>query len=426
MSRFPELTQTFVLFEIRAVEQQGISVELYPLLRGGNQTRHTDGASLWRKLFELSGTKRAKQVMHPEAAALVARAHFAPFLSRAVLAAQWYYLCRNPAAYFAALWTLVRGAWGSTNFLLGGLAIFPKSVYFARGMASQGITHIHAHFANHPTTAAWIIHRLTGIPYSFTAHGSDLHRDRHLLREKVAEASFVVPISQCNREVIEQHCGSSCRSRLNIIHCGVDTDLFHPTHPSRGTSACGTLKILSGGTLHEVKGQKYLIEACHRLKDRGIDFECNFVGDGPDFASLSEQITQLGLDEQVHLLDQRTRLEIVSLMHEADVLVAPSVPSRSGRREGIPVVLMEAMACGVPVVASDLSGIPELIDHEECGLLTPPGDVDKLVDALTRLHVDTELCQQMGRGARAKVLEQFNQSKNASLLSQRFSESSET
>jgi glycosyltransferase involved in cell wall biosynthesis len=425
MSRFPELTQTFVLFEMLAVEQQHVSLELFPLLRGGQQTKHTDGASLWRKLFELSSKKSVEQVMHPEAAALVQRAHYAPFFSLAVLSAQLYFLCRNPAGYFGALGTIVRGAWGSTNFLFGGLAIFPKAVYFARLMSGMGITHIHAHFANHPTTAALIIHRLTGIPYSFTAHGSDLHRDRHLLREKVAEASFVVPISQYNRDVVEEHCGPSCRERLSIIHCGVDTDVFCPADQAGGRNKSATLQILSVGTLHEVKGHKFLIDACHRLKDRGIDFECNVVGDGPDFESLTKQISQLALSDHVHLLGQRTRQQIVGLMHEADVLVAPSVPSQSGRREGIPVVLMEAMACGLPVVASDLSGIPELVDHEASGLLTPPGDADMLVNALARLYIDEELCQQLGYGARAKVLDQFSLSKNASLLARRFSESSE-
>jgi glycosyltransferase involved in cell wall biosynthesis len=251
-----------------------------------------------------------------------------------------------------------------------------------------------------------------------------LHRDRHLLREKVAEASFVVAISKYNREVIEQHCGSWCRDRLTIIHCGVDTEVFRPS--PREKNGNGKLAILAVGTLHEVKGQKYLIEACGQLQERGVDFECKFVGDGPDRAALTEQIQGLGLEQRVHLLGQRTRTQIVELMQQADVLVAPSVPSQSGRREGIPVVLMEAMACGSAVVGSDLSGIPELVDHEQSGLLTPPRDVTALVAALERLHNDSQLCRQLGRGARDKVLREFNQSRNAELLTERFAKSSES
>jgi colanic acid/amylovoran biosynthesis glycosyltransferase len=418
MSRFPELTQTFVLFEILAVEQQGAQVELYPLLRGGNTARHSDGASIWRKCLELFGHRGAKQLMHPEAAPLVARAHYAPFLSLPILAAQLYYLIRRPGAYFSTIATIIRGAWGSPNFLLGGLALLPKAAYFARLMSAAGIEHIHAHFANHPATAALIIHRLTGIPFSFTAHGSDLHRDRRLLREKVTEAAWVVAISRYNREVIEQHCGPASEGRVAIIHCGVDTDVFRPGAPRAERPS--QLQILSVGTLHEVKGQKFLVEACARLRDRGVNFRCQFVGEGPDRPALTAQIRQLGLESCVELVGQRTRSQIVALMQQADVVVAPSVPSQSGRREGIPVVLMEAMACGAPVVASDLSGIPELVKHEHSGLLTPPAYVAALADALARLQQDPDLCRRLGRGARATVMEEFNQQRNAAILVQRF------
>jgi glycosyltransferase involved in cell wall biosynthesis len=423
MSRFPELTQTFVLYEMLAVEQHQAPVAVYPLLRGGHTARHADGASIWRKLWDMRGRHRTAARMHPEAAAVVARAHYAPFFSLAILAAQLHYLIRKPAAYWRALWTLVCGAWGSSNFLFGGLAVFPKAVYFARKMSDQGITHIHAHFANHPATAAMVIHHLTGIPYSFTAHGSDLHRDRHLLREKVSAAKFVVAISQYNREVIENHCGPTARGRVEIIHCGVDTELFHPAPRPHRTESSSQLRILSVGTLHEVKGQKYLIEACGELQRRGVEFDCQFIGDGPDRKLLQDLIDKLQLGDRVRLLGLRTRPEIVECMQAADVLVAPSVPSRSGRREGIPVVLMEAMACGLPVVASDLSGIPELVEHERSGLLAPPGDVDQLVAALERLQRDSQLCRMLGEGARERVVDSFNQSKNAARLAERFAES---
>ena len=141
--------------------------------------------------------------MHSEALPLVERAHYVPFLSWAIVAAQFYFLLRKPLAYLGALWALTRGTWGSVNFFVGGLAIFPKTVYFARLMEADHITHVHAHFANHPAAAAFIIHRLTGIPYSFTAHGSDLHRRKKMLREKVADAAFVVPISRYNQLVAD-------------------------------------------------------------------------------------------------------------------------------------------------------------------------------------------------------------------------------
>ena len=393
MSRFPKLTETFILYEMLALEQQGVQVELYPLLR-----------------------ERAT-VMHPEAAAMLDRAHFQPFLSWPILRAHARFLRRKPRAYLATLWTLLRSTCGSLNFFIGALGIFPKVVYFAESMACDGVQHVHAHFANHPAAAAFIIHRLTGIPYSFTAHGSDLHVDRHMLREKVAEAAFVVPISNYNKELIVAECGEQFRDKVVVIHCGVDTQVFQPAERK---PAAGPFTILCTGTLHEVKGQTYLIEACRLLNERAIDFTCNFVGDGPDHDALAEQIAAAGLAGRVHLLGRRTREEIAELLRGADVVVVPSVPTKGGKREGIPVVLMEAMGSGVPVVASGISGIPELVEHEISGLLAPPRDARALAAALERLCDDAPLRERLGRAGREKVIGEFDLMINAGALAARF------
>lgn len=394
MSRFPKLTETFILYEILAVQAQGVTVELYPLQR--EQT----------------------SVMHPEAAPLVARAHYQPLLSWAILRAQWHYLRRRPRAYLGALRDLLRANWGSARYFLGALAFFPKAVRFAQLMEASGIDHLHAHFASHPAAMAFVIHRLTGIPYSFTAHGSDLHRDRHMLCQKVAEAAFVVTIARFNQEIFAAECGESARAKVQVIHCGVDTEVFQPRQ--RSSDCPGPLQILCIGTLHEVKGQTYLIEACRLLRKRGIAFVCRFVGDGPDEPMLREQVARAGLTDAVHFEGRKTRQEVIALLETADVVVAPSVPSRDNRREGIPVVLMEAMGAGVPVIASDLSGIPELVKHEVSGLLVPPGDVAAIAAALERLANDSTLRARLGQGGREKVLREFDLAKNAARLVERF------
>lgn len=396
MSRFPKLTETFILFEMGALEQQGVAVELYPLLR------------------------EQASVMHPEAAAWVERAHYQPFLSRPILRAQLRFLLRDPRRYLGALAAVLRGTFGSLNFFFGALGIFPKAVYFAQQMQIDGVRHVHAHFANHPSVAAFVIHRLTGISYSFTAHGSDLHMDRHMLREKVAEAAFVVPISSYNREMIVAESGERYRDKVLVIHCGVDTSVFQPAERAAGA---GPLSIVCTGTLHEVKGQTYLIEACRLLAERGVDFICRFVGDGPDQATLQAQIARAGLQERVLLLGRRTREEIAALLRDSDVVVAPSVPTKSGKREGIPVVLMEAMASGVAVIASGISGIPELVEDGVSGLLTPPRDAGAIAEALARLQADPQLRQRLGQSGRAKVLREFDLTTNAAALVARFRES---
>jgi glycosyltransferase involved in cell wall biosynthesis len=393
MSRFPRLSETFVLGEILAVEEQGVDVELFPLLR-----------------------ERA-DVVHPEAAALAERARFQPFVSVPILRSHVHFLRRSPRRYAGALWALLRGTWGSANYFAGALGIFPKVVHQARAMEAEGVDHVHCHFSNHPAAAGFLIGRLTDIPYSFTAHGFDLHVDRRMLCEKVAEAAFVITISEYNRRLIVEECGGPARAKLAVIHCGVDTGLFRPREASPPERP---FSILCVGTLHEVKGQGYLVEACRLLAEAGIDVRCTLVGDGPDRAALARQVASAGLGDRVDLVGRRTRAGVAELLARAHVLVAPSVPTKEGKREGIPVALMEAMACGVPVVASDLSGIPELVDDGATGLLVPPRDPEALASALRRLGDEPALRERMGRAGREKVEREFDVRTNAAELVRRF------
>lgn len=399
MSRFPKLTETFVLFEMLAVERQGVTIDLFPLLRERSTT------------------------VHLEAVPLVRRARFLPFLSWSIIRSQAWFLRHRPRRYLRTVGEVVRGTWRSPNFFIGGLGILPKVAHAARLMRAAGVDHVHCHFANHPALAGYIINRLVGLPYSFTAHGSDLHVDRHMLCQKVAAAQFVVAVSEDNRRVILDTCPSA-GGRVRVIHCGVDTSVFRPVDgraPGSGTPAGGgPLDVLSIGTLHEVKGQTVLVEACRLLAARGIAIRVRLVGEGPDRSMLEERIAAAGLGPQIQLLGTRTRAEIAALLASTDVVVAPSVPTRQGKREGIPVVLMEAMASGVPVVASRLSGIPELVADGQNGRLVPPGDPMALADALGELAADPALRERLGRAGRATVLGAFDVDTNAARLIEAF------
>jgi glycosyltransferase involved in cell wall biosynthesis len=375
-----------------------VRIELYPLLR------------------------EREAVVHPEATSFVERAHYLPFLSLAIIRSQAVLLLRRPRRYLGALGALLRGTWGSANFFFGGLGIFPKAAHAARLMEAGGVDHVHCHFATHPALAGLIINRLTGIPFSFTAHGSDLHVDRHMLRQKVDAAAFVVPISEFNARMIVEECGD-VSAKLEVIHCGVDTGMFTTrTRPA----AVGPLRILAVGTLHEVKGQAYLIEACRQLRVAGVDLRCQLVGDGPDERELRRQASAAGLDGRVEFIGRLTQTEIASLLREVHVLVAPSVPTRSGKREGIPVVLIEAMSSAVPVVASAISGIPELVEHEVSGLLVPERDSSALANALTRLHRDPALAARLAEGGREKVRREFDVHISASRLAACFAHAVDT
>jgi glycosyltransferase involved in cell wall biosynthesis len=394
VSRFPKLTETFVLNELVAVENQGVNVELYPLIR-----------------------EKAEK-MHPAAEAWVRRAHFTPLMSRSILRANLQTLARKPGKYLRALGDLLWGTRNSLRFFQGAVAFFPKSVYLAQKMQQAGITHIHAHFASHPAASAFVIHRLTGIPYSFTAHGSDIHRDQSMLAEKTAESAFVVPISRFNRKVILDACGGKHSEKMHVIHCGVDTSRFVPN--GMIARIPGPLRILCIGTLHEVKGQTHLIEACRILKQQNVDFSCHFIGDGPDEIGLAEQARQAGLEKQVFFHGRLDQAEVLLHLHAADLLVAPSVPSRDGRREGIPVVLMEAMACGLPVVSSRLSGIPEIVDENVNGFLTEPGDAQAIAAAIQCFEANPELREKFGAEGRRKVEREFDLVTSAGQLARLF------
>ena len=388
MSRFPKLTETFILYEILTIQEEGVEVEIYPLIR------------------------EKATVVQDEAHALVERANYVPFLSLAIILSNLRLIARNPVAYFRTLFVSLRATMRSRRFLTGIIFFYPKAVHIARLMEQAKIEHLHAHFASHPAAIAFIIHELTGIPYSFTAHGSDLHRDQAMLCEKVHAAKDVIAISQYNKQMIIDHCGEQYADRIQVVHCGINTERFQASDPIPDNH----LRILCVGSLHEVKGQRYLLEACAILKKQGIAFKCHFIGQGDDLAMLQDLAKQLGISEFVHFLGGVTQAQVIEWLSQVDVLALTSVPSQDGRREGIPVALMEAMASGLPVVSTDLSGIPELVTHGQEGYLTQPGDSEAIAEALITLANSAEKRQALGQAARNKILSEFELKSNARKL----------
>lgn len=397
MSRFPKITETFILFEILAVEKLGVPVEVFPLLR------------------------ERQPVSHPEAVEMVARAHFHPFLSLPILGAHLYFLATRPFAYVRMVAEVLLGTCRSLNFFVGALGVLPKAVRFAYEMRHLGVTHVHAHFATHPAVAALIIHRLTGIPFSFTAHGSDLHVDRCMLERKVRAAAFSVTISEFNRNVMIDECGEEVRDKIHVVHCGVDPDVFAPRASEASRSEEPTpLRVICVASYEEVKGHRYLVEACAILRDRGVGFRLDLLGDGPRRAEIERRIRDADLERWVHIHGPQPREVVRSMMRRADVMCLPSVPTAQGKQEGIPVVLMEAMASGLAVLSSRLSGIPELVEDGVHGFLVEPRDSAGLADALERLAGDAQLRARMGVAGRAWIQSRFDLRKNAARLAELF------
>ena len=391
MSRFPKLTETFILSEVLELRARGVELRVLPLVR------------------------QRDAVVHPEAAALLREVSYLPFLSPGIVVSNLRLLVRRPRRYLGALWRTLRETWGSLNFTVGALGIFPKVAHLALELEAAEVQHLHCHFASHPAVAGFVVHRLTGVPYSFTAHGSDLHVDRHMLCTKTDEAAFVVTVSEYNRRMIEEDCPAA-HGKVHVIRAGVDLSLFR-FEPDRGRRD-GVLEVVAVGTLHEVKGQGHLVRACTLLRDAGVEVHCQLVGEGADRRMLERLVADLRLGGCVELSGALTRQQVAAVIAGADVLVAPSVPTRKGKREGIPVVLIEAMAVGTPVVASDISGIPELVRDGETGLLTAPGDPESIAAAVRRIHGDPALARRLATAARAVVEAEFDVAVTAqSLLS---------
>ncbi|MBI9020368.1 MAG: glycosyltransferase [Verrucomicrobia bacterium] len=393
MSRFPKLTETFVLYEMLELHRLHFKVVVLPL------------------------RLEKEAAAHPEVQALDCELCAAPLLSWRTLAINLKWLVCHPVRYFSTALRAAVGTVGSLKFFTGAVFYFPKAVVFADTVQRLGIKHVHAHFASHPAMAAWIMYQLCGVSYSFTAHGTDLHVNQHMLREKARDAAFAITISDYNVRFIAERCGEETARHFEVLRCGADTAVFKPRKEHRETGV--PLQILCIAAYREVKGHRILIDACSLLRNRGIGFHCQLIGYGPQESAIARQVEELGLNEQVLVKGAQPRPAVVRSLGDADVLVLSSIQTRDGSREGIPVALMEGMACGLPVVASRISGIPELVEEGVSGLLFEPGNAVEMADALEQLARDPELRARMGHCARERVEESFDLVKNAHALAQR-------
>jgi glycosyltransferase involved in cell wall biosynthesis len=226
-----------------------------------------------------------------------------------------------------------------------------------------------------------------------------------MLKRKLEAAAFAITVSSYNKQIMIDECGPELGEKIHVVYGGVDTDRLAPR--PRADSE-GPFRILCVARFEEVKGHAYLVEACRLLRQRGVGFECHLIGGGPLRRRVERQIAHAGLADRVCVLGALPYGQVIERFLEASVVVLATVPASSGKREGIPNVLKEAMACGLPVVASSMAGIPELVEHGRCGLLVSPRDASALADALHRLEADPTLRRRLGKAGREKVARQFS------------------
>ncbi len=394
MSRFPQLSETFILREMSELECQGWELFLYPLVI------------------------QQPRVMHAEARTWIPRVHRLPYLSRDMFTAHRRLLVRRPAEYRRLLAQTLWENRTSPKFLSRAVALFPKAVQAATRMQQEGIEHIHAHYATHPALAAWLIHRLTGISFSITVHAHDIFVRREMLATKLRDAAFIVAISEFNRDFVARAIGDWVREKTVVIHCGIRPADYAQPAVARGGEKY--LEIINIGSLQPYKGQRHLIGACALLRDQGIPFHCRIIGGGQLRSELERQIVQAGLDGKVKLLGPRPQEEVGRILQTADCYVQPSVITPSGKMEGIPVALMEAFASGLPVVATSISGIPELVRPHETGYLVPPADAAALAGQLRNVYTNPAQARALAQAGRALVLREFDLAGNVQKLAAHF------
>ncbi len=402
IGRYPELTTTFIEREIDVLQRlghfevQAVSLR-YPLTPDAISPAHQE---------------IRKQTLY-----LVPK-NWSDFDFLAFVSGNLRFLIRRPLVYFRTLVYLLTQDHPSLKTRLMTVLHFGLGVYAAHLLSGRDFDHLHAHFIDRAVVVALVISRLLDKPYSLTAHANSIFVKRILIREKIVNASFMVTVSEYNKAHFLDTYPGLDPDKIHVLHPWVDLARFTPPS-SRSTR--DKLRILSVGRLVEKKGHTFLIEACHLLRDRGVDFECRIVGSGPLRPMLEDGVERYDLQERVHLLGGRPQEEVLELLRSwADVFALPCVIAQDGDRDGIPVSLAEAMAMELPVVSTDIVGIGELV-RPDAGFLVPSRDPQALAEVLESIyHQPSSTRNEMGRQGRRIVDENFNLIKGTMQLGQLF------
>jgi len=317
---------------------------------------------------------------------------------------------RSPGAALAALRTLAFGRCALRARAVN-LVLFPKALALAAEVRRLGIEHMHVNWMTSSATIAYVASRLTGIPFSITAHQHDIFYD-NLTREKVRRAEFVRVISARNCRHLQALLPPELRAKCRVVHLGVRLPAAPLAAPER------LPRILCAARMCEWKGHRFLLRALAELRDAGVAFTCDLAGDGEIQAAVAQQIVELRLGERVQMLGNVPHAALVASLERGDYDVfALASTERDGEHEGIPVALMEAMAVRMPVVATRTGSIAELVD-DESGLLVPQADPRALAVALQRLLGDPALRSRLGEHGRKRVIANFSTTQTSRDLSE--------
>jgi colanic acid/amylovoran biosynthesis glycosyltransferase len=378
VNQYPKVSHSFVRREVVAVETCGMKVARFSIR--SCESELVDGAD---KLEQ----ELTKVILGVGVKGLVLA------LLRVALT--------KPAKFLEALQLTFKVGWHSDRGIILHLAYLAEACVLLNLFAEQGIAHVHAHFGTNSTTVAMLCRVLGGPTYSFTVHGPEEFDKATLLalEEKIKRSHFVAAVSSFGKSQIFRWCDRTFWSKIHVIHCGVDAAfLAHPHVPIPATP-----RLVCIGRLSEQKGHLLLLEAANLLAVEGLDFKLVFVGDGPLRSDIEKQIAQFNLQKHIEITGWASSDQVREQLLASRAMVLPSFA------EGLPVVIMEALALNRPVISTYVAGIPELVEPGVCGWLVPPGSAETLAIAMrAALEAPLEQLEEMGRAGAERVAQQHN------------------
>ena len=390
VNQYPTVSHSFIRREIAGLEAEGVRVSRFSI-------RDTSGS-----LVDPEDEKELSRTR------VILKAGAGRLLAGFCMAA-----LTRPIRFARALALTLRIGCRSDRGLLRHFAYLAEACLMLKWLRESETEHVHAHFGTNAPTVAMLCRLLGGPPFSFTVHGPHAFDKPKFLamREKIARAAFVVAVSSFGRSQLLRWCGHEDWPKVHVVHCGVDGKfLAEPETPLPPEA-----RLVCVGRLCEQKGQLLLVEAAGRLADEGLDFELVLVGDGEMRPEIEKLIERLGLGERVRITGWATSDKVRNEILASRAMVLPSFA------EGLPVVIMEALALGRPVISTFIAGIPELVEPDVCGWLVPAGSADALVPAMREaLEAPVQRLQEMGRRGRERVIESHNARTEAARLAEMF------
>lgn len=295
-----------------------------------------------------------------------------------------------------------------------------NALFFVDLFEREAVRHFHVHFANRAAHTALFVKAVSGISFSITAHGQDFMTDLgnpKLLHEICAAAEFIGVETNYSRDLLASRCPESAHKILRVYN-GIDLSRFAVRQGD--LPLAGSIRLLSVGRLVAFKGFDVLIEACAKLRERGLNYDCEIIGDGRLRKELQEHVKRRKLDKHIRFSGERSQRKVLDALNRCDIFVLASAPDERGASDVFPTVIAEAMACRKPVISTTVAGIPELVANRKTGMLVSPRDPGALADAIERLAGDKPLRTEFACAGRQRIEENFRIEKTIEPLLERF------